>query len=62
MKLKKAINEGQLLLVGIPVLLWTLLPIYHLVLFAISSKDSATSGRLWPKEPTLSNFAIVLWG
>jgi hypothetical protein len=22
-------------------------------------KDSATSGRLWPKEPTLQNFRIV---
>jgi multiple sugar transport system permease protein len=28
-------------------------------LFAISSKDSATSGRLWPKEPTLQNFDFV---
>lgn len=59
MKAKKILTEAQLLLVGIPVLLWTLIPIYHLVLFAISGKDSATSGRLWPKEPTLQNFDIV---
>ena len=57
--LKKASAEAQLLLVGIPVFLWTMIPIYHLFLFAISSKDSATSGRLWPKEPTLQNFSIV---
>lgn len=59
MKARKIATEAQLLLVGIPVLLWTLIPIYHLVLFAISGKDSATSGRLWPKEPTLQNFEIV---
>jgi len=52
--------EARLLLIGIPVFLWTMIPIYHLFLFAISSKDSATSGRLWPKQPTLQNFAIVL--
>ena len=52
--------EAQLLLVGIPVLLWTLIPIYHMFLFAISERDSATSGRLWPKNPTLQNFDIVL--
>ena len=52
-------REARLLLVGIPVLLWTMIPVYHLFLFAISSKDSATSGRLWPKEPTLQNFSIV---
>jgi len=52
--------EARLLLIGIPVFLWTIIPIYHLFLFAISSKDSATSGRIWPKEPTLQNFSIVL--
>ena len=59
-KLRAVANEAKLLLIGIPVFLWTIVPIYHLFLFAISSKDSATSGRLWPKEPTLQNFRIVL--
>ena len=57
---RKFLSEARLLLIGIPILLWTLLPIYHLVLFAISPKDTATSGRLWPQHPTLDNFAIVL--
>ena len=58
-RLHKATTEAKLLLVGIPVLIWTLLPIYHIVLFAISSKDEAFSGKLWPEHPTLRNFAIV---
>ena len=57
--LKKVGTEARLLLIGIPVLLWTLVPIYHMFLFAISERDSATSGRLWPKNPTLQNFDIV---
>ena len=56
---KKVGAEAQLLLIGIPVLLWTLIPIYHMFLFAISERDTATSGRLWPKNPTLQNFNIV---
>ena len=56
---KAVTTEAKLLLIGIPLLIWTLTPIYHLFLFAISTKDSATSGRLWPKEPTLQNFAFV---
>jgi len=56
---KRTSAEAKLLLIGIPVFLWTMIPVYHLFLFAISSKDSATSGRLWPKEPTLQNFVIV---
>ena len=57
--IKKVFDETKLLLVGIPVLLWTLIPVYHMFLFSISERDSATSGRLWPKNPTLQNFEIV---
>ena len=52
-------NEAKLLLIGIPVLIWTLLPIYHMALFAISPKESALSGKLWPDQPTLRNFGVV---
>jgi multiple sugar transport system permease protein len=52
-------TEAGLLLIGIPVLLWTLIPIYHMFLFAISPKDAAFSGQLWPAHPTLRNFEIV---
>jgi multiple sugar transport system permease protein len=53
-------TEAKLLLIGIPVLLWTLLPIYQLILFSISPKDSAFSGALFPDKPTLRNFELVL--
>ena len=52
-------TDAKLLLIAIPVFLWTILPIYHLFLFAISPKDTATSGNLWPAHPTLNNFIIV---
>jgi multiple sugar transport system permease protein len=52
-------TEAKLLLIGIPLFIWTVLPIYHMLLFAISPKDSAFAGNWWPTEPTLRNFAIV---
>ncbi len=52
-------TEARLLLIGIPVFIWTMLPIYHLFLFAISPKESAFSGKLWPDNPTLHNFGVV---
>ena len=55
------LTEAKLLLIGIPLFLWTMIPVYHLVLFSISPRDSATSGRLWPKEPTLQNFNFVFY-
>jgi multiple sugar transport system permease protein len=57
---KQVTNEAKLVLIGIPVFLWTMIPVYHLFLFSISPRDQATSGRLWPKDPTLDNFRIVV--
>jgi multiple sugar transport system permease protein len=53
-------TETALLLIGIPILLWTLIPIYHMFLFAISPKDAAFSGQLWPTNPTFRNFEMVI--
>jgi multiple sugar transport system permease protein len=57
--LRRITNEAKLLLIGVPVFLWTMLPIYHLFLFSISEKESAFAGKLWPDHPTLNNFAVV---
>jgi multiple sugar transport system permease protein len=57
--LRDVTTEAKLLLIGIPVLIWTMLPLYHLFLFAISPKESAFAGKLWPDHPTLRNFEIV---
>jgi multiple sugar transport system permease protein len=56
---KKFWNEASLWLIGIPIFLWTMIPIYHMVLFAISSKDQALTGKLWPDNPTFRNFEMV---
>ena len=58
---RSTLTEAKLLLIGIPLFLWTMIPVYHLVLFSISPRDTATSGRLWPKEPTLQNFNFVFY-
>jgi multiple sugar transport system permease protein len=58
-KLKDVTTEAKLLLIGIPVLLWTLLPVYHMFLFSISPKESALGGKLWPDHPTLHNFEVI---
>jgi multiple sugar transport system permease protein len=57
--LRRVTREAKLLLIGVPVFLWTMLPIYHLFLFSISEKESAFAGKLWPDHPTLNNFSVV---
>lgn len=52
-------GEAKLLLIAIPLVIWTLLPIYNMLLFALSDKQSVFAGNIWPANPTLRNFSIV---
>jgi multiple sugar transport system permease protein len=52
-------GEAKLLLIAIPLAIWTLLPIYNMLLFALSDKQSVFAGNIWPANPTLRNFGIV---
>ncbi|QLP97620.1 MAG: carbohydrate ABC transporter permease [Rhodoblastus sp.] len=53
-------GDAKLLLIAIPIVIWTLLPIYNMLLFALSDKQSVFAGNIWPSNPTLRNFSIVL--
>ena len=54
--LREVGTEAQLLLIGIPVFIWTMVPIYHMFLFAISPKEDAFSGKLWPDASDAEQF------
>lgn len=58
--MKKWFTEARLMLIALPVLVWTLLPVYHIFLFAFSAKDKGFGGNLLPTDPTLQNLGIVL--
>jgi multiple sugar transport system permease protein len=59
MKLRSVVTEAKLILIGIPVFLWTMIPVYHLFVLSISPRESVTSGAIWPDHPTLHNFEVV---
>ena len=49
-----------LYIVGALVFLWTVIPIYHLFIIALSPAQEAVASGLVPKNPTLQNFELVL--
>jgi multiple sugar transport system permease protein len=58
--MKRALDEAKLWLIAIPVVLWTLAPIYHLFVLSISNQQAMMDGRLWPAKPTLQNYFLVV--
>ncbi|MCF3935849.1 carbohydrate ABC transporter permease [Acuticoccus sp. M5D2P5] len=48
------------LVIAFVILLWTLIPIYHMVVMALSPTGGTPAGQLIPSDPTLDNFALTL--
>lgn len=59
--LRRAFEEGFLVLIGVVVLIWTLLPLYHMAIVSITPLTDAFGGRFWPDRPTLENYQTVLF-
>jgi len=59
--LREVGTEARLLLIGIPVFIWTMVPIYHMFCSRSRRRRDAFSGKLWPTHPTLHNFHIVFY-
>jgi multiple sugar transport system permease protein len=56
---RRVLSEAGFLLVGLAILIWTLLPLYHMVMLSLTPVSDAFAGRFWPDNPTLENFRIV---
>ena len=46
-------------LLGFGLLIWTLLPVYNMVLIALDSDAEEFTGAIWPPDPDFASFASV---
>jgi multiple sugar transport system permease protein len=44
---------------SIVLLIWTLLPVYNMLLIALDDEGDEFTGRLWPDDPSLASFRVV---
>jgi multiple sugar transport system permease protein len=53
--------EGVCLLLGLAIVIWSLTPIYNMWLIALSLHGDIFSGDLWPSNPSLESFRVVIY-
>jgi multiple sugar transport system permease protein len=46
-------------ILGVGLLIWTLLPVYNMLLMALDSDADEFTGSIWPPDPDFSSFASV---
>lgn len=52
-------GEAAAMLIGLLLLVWTLTPLYDMVLVAVQDKNAVASSNVWPVHPTLASFVAT---
>jgi len=63
-RLRRALGEAASIALGLVLLIWSLMPVYNMLLVALDPEEGETefAGLIWPPEPSLESFRVVLVG
>jgi len=61
-RLRRVLTEAGSVMLGIGLLIWSLLPVYQMLLIALDPEEGEIefTSNLWPAEPSLDGFRDVL--
>jgi multiple sugar transport system permease protein len=62
LRLRRVLTEISSVLLGIAILIWSLAPVYNMLLIALDPEEGEIEfdGNLWPPEPSLDSFHDVI--
>jgi multiple sugar transport system permease protein len=58
-RLRRAGKETAAIVLGLVLVIWSLLPIYNMVLMSLDKHNDIFSGAVWPPDPSLQSYRIV---
>ena len=59
-RLQRYLVEALCMALGFVLLVWSVTPIYNMVVIALDSHDDVFSGAVWPEHPSLESFVVVV--
>jgi multiple sugar transport system permease protein len=61
-RLRRTLGEAGSVMLGVVLLIWSLLPVYNLLLIALDPEEGEIefAGNLWPPQPSLDGFIDVV--
>jgi multiple sugar transport system permease protein len=58
--MRKFLRQIRLGIIAALIIVWTGLPIYHMVMLSLTPPTAAFAGRLWPDNPSMENYWTTL--
>ncbi len=61
-RLRRVLTEAGSVILGVALLIWSVTPVYNMLLIALDPEEGEVefSGNVWPPEPSLESFRVVL--
>ena len=60
-RVRRVVVEAASAVLGVVLLVWSLMPVYNMLLIALDPEgDNEFAGDIWPPDPSLESFAVVL--
>lgn len=60
LRLQRTLAKAAAIVLGGVIALWTLIPVYNILLIALSDDGDEFTGSVWPADPNLESFTAVL--
>jgi multiple sugar transport system permease protein len=59
-RVRRNAMEALAIAFGLVIAVWSLLPLYNMLMIALDSHDDVFSGTIWPEHPSLESFRVVV--
>jgi len=59
-RLRRGLDKVAAAILGVAIAFWTLLPVYNILLIALSDDGDEFTGTVWPADPNFESFTAVL--
>jgi multiple sugar transport system permease protein len=56
---RRVLSRTASVMLGILLVIWTVMPVYNMVLIALSENGDEFSGTIWPSDPSFESFRVV---
>jgi multiple sugar transport system permease protein len=58
-RLHRALSRTASVALGVVLAIWTLMPVYNMVLIALDQDGDEYSGNIWPQDPSFESFRVI---